>query len=93
MAPSKPIPESIKQEGQSSPVQAYTPIQLHLLERLAQLVQRRKELAGEAASQDGRFFLPLVQRGIFAAYVDCLEEGIGEEALEILREESLAAAA
>ncbi len=92
MPSSKLAPKSTDQEDRNDPVHVYSSIQAYLLERLTELVERRKDLEGQPASEDGHY-LSLTQKAIFAAYVDCLEEGVGGEALDILRGESLAAAA
>lgn len=92
MTPSRPKPNSTNEKSRAAPSRDQTPLQEHLLERLDQLVQRRNEFASQV-SDEGRPFLGLIHRAIFAAYVDCLEEGVGDEALSILREENIAAAA
>ena len=61
---------------------AYSPIQMHFLARLRRLDGVRGQLETVPASDP--FMKKLVDRGIFATYRDCMDEGIGDEARQIL---------
>ncbi len=66
----------------SRTAKAYSPIQMHFLARLRRLDGVRGQLDTVPASDP--FMKKLVDRGIFATYRDCMDEGIGDEARQIL---------
>ena len=66
----------------SRAAKAYSPIQMHFLARLRRLDGVRGQLDTLPARDP--FMKKLVDRGIFATYRDCMDEGIGDEARQIL---------
>ncbi len=66
----------------SRTAKAYSPIQMHFLARLRRLDGVRGQLDTLPARDP--YMKKLVDRGIFATYRDCMDEGIGEEARQIL---------
>ena len=66
----------------SRTAKAYSPVQMHFLARLRRLEGVRGQL-GTAPARDP-YMKKLVDRGIFATYRDCIDEGIGDEARQIL---------
>ena len=66
----------------SRTAKAYSPIQIHFLARLRRLDGVRGQLDNVPANDP--FMKKLVDRGIFATYRDCMDEGIGDEARQIL---------
>ena len=66
----------------SRTAKAYSPIQMHFLARLRRLDGVRGQLDTVPASDP--YMKKLVDRGIFATYRDCMDEGIGDEARQIL---------
>ncbi len=66
----------------SRAAKAYSPIQMHFLARLRRLDGVRGQL--DALPARDPFMKKLVDRGIFATYRDCMDEGIGDEARQIL---------
>ena len=67
----------------SRTAKAYSPVQMHFLARLRRLDGVRVQLDSLPAPDP--FMKRLVDRGLFATYRECLDEGIGQEAREILR--------
>ena len=66
----------------SRTAKAYSPIQMHFLARLRRLDGVRGQLDTLPARDP--YMKKLVDRGIFATYRDCMDEGIGDEARQIL---------
>lgn len=66
----------------SRTAKAYSPIQMHFLARLRRLDGVRGQL--ETLPARDPYMKKLVDRGIFATYRDCMDEGIGDEARQIL---------
>jgi hypothetical protein len=60
----------------------YTPLQSHFLLRLERLRNAKMEI--DAYSDDDPFMKRLVDRGLFATYRECIDEGVGAEARHIL---------
>ena len=61
----------------------YSPMQMHFLARL----QRLEEMRGQMESLPGQdaFMKKHVGRGLFATYRECIDEGVGVEARQILK--------
>ncbi len=66
----------------SRTAKAYTPIQMHFLARLRRLDGVRGQLSGLPVHDP--FMKKLVDRGPFATYRECMDEGVGAEARQIL---------
>ena len=60
----------------------YTPLQAHFLTRLERLRNAKEEI--DSYSDDDPFMKRLVDRGLFATYRECIDEGVGAEARHIL---------
>ena len=83
------VDEVIAQFGQqedatydSRIAKVYSPIQMHFLARLRRLDGVRDQLDSLPAHDP--FMKKLVDRGLFATYRECMDEGVGPEAREIL---------
>ncbi len=66
----------------SRTAKVYSPIQMYFLARLRRLDGVRDQL--DTLPVRDPFMKKLVDRGIFATYRDCMDEGIGDEARQIL---------
>ncbi len=62
----------------SANLPAYTPLQLHSLMRLRDLLRKREEVGDSLKSGDWR--LRLLDKAIYSTYRDCLELGVGNDA-------------
>ena len=60
----------------------YTPLQLHFLSRLERLRNAKAEI--DTYTDDDPFMKRLVDRGLFATYRECIDEGVGAEARHVL---------
>jgi hypothetical protein len=60
----------------------YTPLQMHFLARLERLRNAKTEI--DAYSDEDPFMKRLVDRGLFATYRECMDEGVGAEARHLL---------
>ena len=61
---------------------AYNPLQTHFLARLVRLAETKQEF--DAGTAPDPFMKRLLERGIFATYRECVEQGVGQEARHIL---------
>lgn len=61
----------------------YNALQTHFLSRLVRLAETKHEFDGGAVADP--FMKRLLERGIFATYRECVEQGVGAEARHILR--------
>ena len=66
----------------SRTAKVYSPIQMHFLARLRRLDGVRGQLDSLPARDP--FMKKLVDRGLFATYRECMDEGVGPEARQIL---------
>jgi hypothetical protein len=64
-------------------LQAYSSLQMHFLARLERLDTVRREMA--SVPDVDPFMKKLVERGLFATYGECMDEGVGVEARHILK--------
>jgi hypothetical protein len=71
--------ESVERVGSAM---QYTPLQAHFLTRLERLRNAKTEI--DAYADDDPFMKRLVDRGLFATYRECIDEGVGAEARHIL---------
>ena len=76
-----PVSETID-ELQGS-VQTYTPLQMHFLARLQRLRDAKQEI--DQYGDSDPFMKKLVERGLFATYRECVDEGVAVEARHLLR--------
>lgn len=60
----------------------YNPLQMHFLSRLVRLAETKVEFDDGTVTDP--FMRRLLERGIFATYRECVEEGVGAEARHIL---------
>lgn len=67
----------------SRTAKAYSLIQMHFLARLRRLDGVRLQLSSSPARDP--FMKKLVDRGLFATYRECMDEGVGPEAKQILK--------
>ncbi len=75
----------------SAPVQtgglrSYTPIQLFLLTRLASLVRQRREFINMLDAGDWK--RKLLDKALYSTYLDCVEQGVGDEAKGLLAQQN-----
>jgi hypothetical protein len=75
----------------SAPVQtgglrSYTPIQLFLLTRLASLVRQRREFINMLDAGDWK--RKLLDKALYSTYLDCIEQGVGDEAKGLLAQQN-----
>ena len=84
MAPSEQIeqPRLIALEPASASRAGLSQRQQHFLERLQSLSQRREDLL--RTNPQDKEGLMLLSRGIFATLMDCIAEGVGDQAHAIL---------
>ena len=61
---------------------AYNPLQVHFLSRLVRLADTKQEF--DEGTLPDPFMKRLLERGIFATYRECVEQGVGAEARHIL---------
>lgn len=74
-----------QREQYAGTVHSYTPLQMHFLTRLADLVRKREALKED--SDHDEQLLRLCNRAIYATYRDCMETEVGGEARAILEDE------
>ena len=67
----------------SGSTQTYTPLQMHFLSRLERLNKAKYEI--DSMGDEDPFMKRLVDRGLFATYRECVDEGVASEARHILR--------
>ena len=67
----------------SQTAKAYSLIQMHFLARLRRLDGVRVQMSSLPGSDP--FMKKLVDRGLFATYRECVDEGVGPEAKQILK--------
>ena len=83
-APNQPdTVQSESNQGVADAVQQLTKLQDHFLDRL-QFFLRRKADVRESQHSDGPI-LKALDKAIYSTYLDCVEEGLGEDAKAILR--------
>ena len=76
--------EGVRTSGNSTGSSvAYSPLQMHFLSRLVRLAETKQEFDDGTVADP--FMKRLLERGIFATYRECVEQGVGAEARHILR--------
>ena len=68
------------------PVKDLTPLQKHGLELMEQVISVRKHYGEDSSDQD-TWLLNATNRAVYAALIDCIDEGVGENAKVMLRRE------
>ena len=71
---------------QSGGLRSYTPTQLFFLTRLSWLVRQRRELINTLDSGD--WHRKLLDKGLYSTFLDCMEEGVGDEAKGLLAQQA-----
>jgi hypothetical protein len=80
--PGKESPLGAPLAGGQNRLRSYTPMQLHFLQRLAHLVKQRREHIHLLQPTDWK--MRLINKALYSTYRDCVAEGVGEEAKQIL---------
>jgi hypothetical protein len=75
----------------STPVQtgglrSYSPTELFFLTRLSWLIRQRRELANTLDQSDWR--RKLLDKALYSTFLDCVEEGVGDEAKGLLAQQN-----
>jgi hypothetical protein len=79
-------PNSPSAPVQSSGLRSYTPTQLFFLTRLTGLVRQRRELINTLDQND--FRRKLLDKALYSTFMDCTEEGLADEAKNLLAQQS-----
>jgi hypothetical protein len=74
---------------QSGGLRSYTPTQLFFLTRLSYLVRQRRELINTLDAGDSH--RKLLDKALYSTFLDCMEEGVGDEAKALLAQQTEAA--
>jgi len=72
--------------GQGNGLRQYTPTQLFFLTRLSWLIRQRRELTNTLDATDWR--TKLLNKALYSTFLDCVEEGIGDEAKGLLAQQN-----
>ena len=77
--------------GNSAPVRTgglrpYSPTQLFFLTRVSWLVRQRRELINTLDPSDYR--TKLLNKALYSTFLDCVEEGVGDEAKNLLAQQN-----
>jgi hypothetical protein len=72
--------------AQSGGLRSYTPTQLFFLTRLSWLVRQRRELINTLDSGD--WHRKLLDKALYSTFLDCMEEGVGDEAKGLLAQQA-----
>ena len=79
-----------RNEGPGTPVQtglrSYTPTQLFFLTRLTWLVRQRRETINTLDSSSWQS--KLLNKSLYSTYMDCVQEGVGDEAKRLLAQQN-----
>lgn len=67
-------------------LRSYTPTQLFFMTRLASLVKQRRELVNTLDASDWR--RKLLDKALYSTFLDCFEEGVGDEAKGLLAQQN-----
>lgn len=82
-APAEAVVSEELPAGLAGSAMAYSPLQVHFLARLQRLSDARTEI--EMTNDEDPFMKKLVDRGLFATYRECVDEGVATEARHILK--------
>ena len=86
MAKTTQKPEEDKGRTPPTPMaqEGLSPLQIHGLGLLERVMAVRKSYADDPAKD--AWLMNAINRSVYAAYLDCVEEGVGESAKEMLRQ-------
>jgi hypothetical protein len=71
---------------QSGGLRSYSPTQLFFLTRLSWLIRQRRELINTLDADDWR--LRLLNKALYSTFLDCEDEGVGDEAKALLSQKN-----
>ena len=71
-------------QGQSVKLRGLTSLQGQFLLRLERLVTRRAEYVDRPETEQDKFELNLLARGVYTALMDCVSTGVGDQANAII---------
>jgi hypothetical protein len=71
---------------QGGGLRSYSPTQLFFLTRLSWLIRQRRELINTLDVNDWR--LKLLNKALYSTFLDCQEEGVGDEAKSLLAQQN-----
>lgn len=71
---------------QSGGLRSYSPTQLFFLTRLSWLIRQRRELINTLDESDWR--QKLLNKALYSTFLDCQEEGVGDEAKSLLAQQN-----
>ncbi|MBM2811273.1 MAG: hypothetical protein HW416_2032 [Chloroflexi bacterium] len=77
-----PVSTSVPSGG----LRSYSPTQLFFLTRLSWLIRQRRELINTLDETDGR--QKLLNKALYSTFLDCQEEGVGDEAKSLLAQQN-----
>jgi hypothetical protein len=86
MAEERNLPNTASAPVQTGGLRSYTPIQLFLLTRLASLVRQRREFINMLDAGDWK--RKLLDKALYSTYLDCVEQGVGDEAKGLLAQQN-----
>jgi len=72
--------------AQTGGLRSYTPTQLFFLTRLSWLVRQRRELINTLDTTD--WHRKLLDKALYSTFLDCMEEGVGDEAKGLLAQQA-----
>jgi hypothetical protein len=70
---------------QTGGLRSYSPTQLFFLTRLSWLIRQRRELMNTLEPADWR--RRLLDKALYSTFLDCQEEGVGDEAKSLLAQQ------
>lgn len=86
MADERNVNNAASAPVQSGGLRSYTPIQLFLLTRLASLIRQRREYINMLDPSDWK--RKLLDKALYSTYLDCVEQGVGDEAKSLLAQQN-----
>jgi hypothetical protein len=86
MADERNLKNTASAPVQTGGLRSYTPIQLFLLTRLASLVRQRREFINMLDAGDWK--RRLLDKALYSTYLDCVEQGVGDEAKGLLAQQN-----
>ncbi|MEA2640683.1 MAG: hypothetical protein QOF51_2077 [Chloroflexota bacterium] len=78
--------ENVGSSVQTGGLRSFTPTQLFFLTRLSWLIRQRRELVNTLDETDWR--LKLLNKALYSTFLDCVEEGVGDEARSLLAQQN-----
>ncbi|MBI4212929.1 MAG: hypothetical protein HY534_01350 [Chloroflexi bacterium] len=71
---------------QTGGLRSYSPTQLFFLTRLSWLIRQRRELINTLDVSDYR--AKLLNKALYSSFLDCVEEGVGDDAKNLLAQQN-----